>query len=292
MITFRLDTPVRALWTLFAAFVFFYPNVSLAAGTNVCVSMSSSGQVAGVQMGLAWDGNCMRPNTRSGNVAACTAEPATGKDVHSAVRGSTMKVLLLSLSDSSPIPDGNLFCCAFDSSAPPSNPCCSLSTGGVGLSDPTGQALGDADAVLQVSVGGVPCTTASVSGSQGSAGGALPQPGYNAAPPPVMQAPGAGGPEVGAPKGGAAGAAASGSAGQVPPAGGEAAPAAPAAEESGQATAAPPVRVTAPQRTATAPLRPTAQARTTPVRSTTATAPAQTPTPGGPTPTAKDKAVK
>jgi hypothetical protein len=196
-----------------------------------------------------------------------------------------MTVLLLSLSDVSQIPDGNLFCCAFTSSAPPNNPCCSLSTGGVGLSDATGQVpLGDADAVLQVSVGGVPCTTASVSGSQGSGAGAMPQPGYNAAPaapPPAVQIPAPGAPQGGAP---------AGSLGQAPPARGNTESAEPAVEVSGQATETPPRRDTAPQRTTTAPLSPTVRRETSPARSATATAPAQTP--GEPTATPKPHKVK
>jgi hypothetical protein len=288
MVTFWLDTPVRALWTLFAAFVFLCPSVSLAAGTDVCVSMSSNGQVAGVQMGFAWDASCMSAKLRSGNVANCTPEPATGKDVHSSVTGSRMTVLFFSLSDTTPIPDGNLFCCAFTSSAPPSNPCCSLSTMGVHLSDSAGQARGDADAVLQASVGGVPCTTASVSGSGGSTGGALPPPpGYNAAqpaaPPPAVQIPAPGAPQGGAP---------AGSLGQAPPPGGNTEPAEPAVEVSGQATATPPQRVTAPQRTATAPVSPTVRPPTPQARSTTATAPTHTATPGGPTPTSTPRKVK
>ena len=268
-------------------FILLSGGVVFAANTNVCVSMSSSGQVAGVKMNLAWDGSCMSPIIRSGNAAACTAERATGKDVHSAVHGTMMTVLLLSFSDSSPIPDGNLFCCVFDSSAPPSNPCCSLSTAGVGLSDPSGQALGEADAVLQVSVGGAPCSTAAVTGSQGSrAGGVPPPPGYNAAPaaPPLaveIPAPGAG-----------RGSAPAGSFGQAPRPGGNAEAPEPAGEGSVQATATPPERETPAQPTATAALSATVRRQTSPARTATATAPAQTPTVGEPTPTPKRHKAK
>jgi hypothetical protein len=92
----------------------FLSNASALQGesANVCVSMTGGGgEVAGLQLNLNWDDRCMTPtNARR----LCSSNPATGKTVQSALQGrGALKAILISFSDTNPIPDGDLLCCSF-----------------------------------------------------------------------------------------------------------------------------------------------------------------------------------
>ncbi len=192
-----------------------------AAASNVCISMSGSGGlIAGVQLALKWDSACMSADAGSGVSARCTADPATGKDVHTSLKAGpgNMTALFFSMSDTSPIPDGDLFCCSFTRASTGGNPCCGLSMGKIIGSDSAGTATGTFS--LTASVDGQVC------GSQGGTGGSgQQQPQGVGAPggggivaPPVVSAPGANAPAGGG-GGGAPQAAPAGGSGQ--PASGE-----------------------------------------------------------------------
>src|SRR5215831_14692206 len=90
---------------------------------DVCVTLESGGaQVAGTQNDLVWDRSCAMLS----NVSACRINPANGKQLFgdSAHQpDSAYRALVLSLSDVSPIPDGELYCCAFQIEAP-TDACC------------------------------------------------------------------------------------------------------------------------------------------------------------------------
>jgi len=87
-------------------------GAKLGESAKLCVSMAGgAGQVAGLQANLSWDDTCMTPTDAR---RLCRADPATGKNVQSALQGRGMlKAILISFSDVNPIPDGNLFCCDF-----------------------------------------------------------------------------------------------------------------------------------------------------------------------------------
>jgi hypothetical protein len=108
---------------------------------DVCVTLESGGaQVAGTQNDLVWDRSCAMLS----DVSACRINPANGKQLFgdSAHQpDSAYRALVLSLSDVSPIPDGELYCCAFQIEAP-TDACCAISIKNAGASDPLGLELG------------------------------------------------------------------------------------------------------------------------------------------------------
>lgn len=94
--------------------------------------------IAGTENVLSWDGNCATLVADS-----CRANPAHGKEVFGAPQmgsPSSYKVLALSLTDTSPMPAGELYCCDFVAHAEPGG-CCLVSVSAPGASDPNGMAL-------------------------------------------------------------------------------------------------------------------------------------------------------
>lgn len=85
---------------------------ALGQSGRLCVSMiGGASEVAGLQANLGWDDTCMTPTDAR---RLCRADPATGKNVQTALQGrGSLKAILISFSDVNPIPDGNLFCCDF-----------------------------------------------------------------------------------------------------------------------------------------------------------------------------------
>jgi hypothetical protein len=136
---------------------------------DLCVSMGTGGEeVSGLQMDLAWDNRCMSANMRGANAAACAANQATGKNVQTRVTAgsgtATMRALFFSVSDVSPIPEGELFCCTFTYGEAP-DPCCSLALGNVIASDPQGQRVSSGGISIAATMGGTTCVSASPGGS-------------------------------------------------------------------------------------------------------------------------------
>jgi hypothetical protein len=171
-----------------------------AGSAEVCVTMSGgNSQVTGLQMDLSWDPGCMTAKLAQGNAVQCTANAATGKSVQTALRAANlMRVILLSMSDQSPIPDGQLFCCSFTPTAAQENPCCSVSTGSLILAGPAGRLyVSDLpDISIEAQVSGVSCA-ASVPG--GSPANPVRPPAAAIIQPPVVSAPGAAAPAAPAP---------------------------------------------------------------------------------------------
>jgi hypothetical protein len=186
-----------------------------ASGTaaNVCVALSgSNGQVVGLQLDMTWASSCM---TADQGGATCTANGATGKDVHSSLlNNSSMRALFFSMSDQSPIPDGEIFCCRFSALNSPLSPCCSMNLGNMIFSGAGGQRVTSGPS-LEAFVNGALCAASSGGGSQQQPPAGAPP--LNAAGgAPVVSVPG------GAPAGGVPAAPAGGSA--PAPAGGGAVP--------------------------------------------------------------------
>jgi hypothetical protein len=166
-----------------------------AGSVDVCVTMSGgNSEVGGLQMDLSWDAGCMTAQRAQGNAALCTSNAATGKSVQTALLANNlMRVLFLSMSDKSPIPDGQLFCCSFTPATAQANPCCSVSTSNLILAGPEGGRLYVSSLPyisVEAQVNGISCA-ASVPG--GSPGNPVrpPVPAAAIVQPPVVSAPGA-----------------------------------------------------------------------------------------------------
>ena len=108
---------------------------------RICVVLHSGGEeVAGTQNDLRWDGRCATLPDKS----SCSVTGSHGKSLQHTKdpQGSdfSYRALLLSLSDTDPMPDGPLYCCNFQGEAEPGQ-CCRINVTNVGASDPTGNAL-------------------------------------------------------------------------------------------------------------------------------------------------------
>lgn len=234
------------------------------ASTDMCVLMTgSSGQVGGLQMDLRWDPACMTAERRQGNAAQCASNPATGKNVQTALfaDNATMRAMFFSISDPSPIPDdAELFCCKFTLASSRSTPCCAVSITNLILSDPVGKRVYDANISVQALVGNAPCT-ASAPGGSPSNPVRPPAPSSLGGPAPVIVAPGVAAPGPGRESAGSR------------PAGGGGVPA-------GLEQAPPPAELAAPAEPTAQPTpAATAPHTRTPARTAAATTPTRAPTP-------------
>lgn len=86
--------------------------IQVGAASDVCVVMREGAQgIAGIQMNLSWDDRCLAPADPK---QLCKASPASGKTTQTALQSpSELKAIVISFTDVSPIPDGELFCCQF-----------------------------------------------------------------------------------------------------------------------------------------------------------------------------------
>lgn len=153
------------------AATFYSPPVSANSGqaANLCIFMSDGNyEVAGVQMDITWDASCMIPAS-GGTRPKCRSNPDTGKTVQSALRGgSTLRAIMVSFSDTEPIPDGELFCCEFRVTDNPGGSGCGVSLSNVIASTPRGQRTN----ARVGSLGGVRLGGGSVAGGGVNVGGA------------------------------------------------------------------------------------------------------------------------
>ncbi len=91
-------------------------NVNQAGETaRVCIALKSGRtEIAGTQNDLVWDGNCATLSE-----GACSSSGEHGKQVSTTIRGgpdsTQLSAIVLSLSDTDPIGDGELYCCNFRS---------------------------------------------------------------------------------------------------------------------------------------------------------------------------------
>ena len=165
--------------------------------TDVCVIMTgSNGQVSGLQLDLGWDPACMTAERGSVDTVKCAANPATGKSVQTKLfpNNSTLRALFLSVSDTSPVPDDELFCCRFTLNDAQANPCCVARIDNLILANPNapGGRIYDAGISVQALVGNTPCTASAPGGSPSNpVRPPLPAAVAPIAPAPVVSAPGA-----------------------------------------------------------------------------------------------------
>ena len=108
---------------------------------DLCVSLDTGGeQIAGTQNDLVWDGNC----ATLPSVSSCQAAPSLNKQLQGGFPPQfdfTFRALILSFGDVDPIPDGELYCCAFTVETAPGS-CCTVDITRAGASDPKGNAIG------------------------------------------------------------------------------------------------------------------------------------------------------
>ncbi len=107
---------------------------------RICVTLEfETGElIAGTENLLVWDGECASIQDQT-----CEANPAHGKPLSKNVLKDpdfTLKALILSLTDTDPMPAGELYCCDFLVHADP-DACCSIALTRPGASDPDGNEL-------------------------------------------------------------------------------------------------------------------------------------------------------
>jgi len=121
---------------------------------DVCVSLAdNNGMVAGFQMDLVWDSSCLTVDTASGSEGACfvVSDGLRNKSIRSSLQGggNSLRILVLSLSDTAPIPASvrDLFCCQFRVSPAAAGRTCGVSVSNVIASDPAGNRISGVRAV-------------------------------------------------------------------------------------------------------------------------------------------------
>jgi hypothetical protein len=178
---------------------------------QICVVLSSGGaQVAGTQNDLVWDGTCATLT----DPPPCAVAGSHGKQLAQTLVNTanfTFRGIILSFSDTSPIPDGPLYCCSFEGEANP-GACCPITVVNAQGSEPGGIAIPLSGSTAQIctaqgsgqsgggagAIGGMNPPSASNEASAGATGsGAATAPGAPAAPaagavPPVQVLPGGG----------------------------------------------------------------------------------------------------
>lgn len=108
---------------------------------RVCVGLTLEADelVAGTENLVVWNGACATLLFDT-----CAANPAHGKDLSGAPlreQDFTYKALVLSLTDTDPIPAGELYCCDFLAHVTTAGECCEVRVEAPGASDPLGNAL-------------------------------------------------------------------------------------------------------------------------------------------------------
>lgn len=99
---------------------------------EICLELSTGGrEIAATQNDLRWDARCLSL------VDSCVIAPATGKQLLSNQRGDDgLRAIVISLSDTNPIPAGRLYCCSMRVTA--ASGCCPVEIVAVSASDPEG----------------------------------------------------------------------------------------------------------------------------------------------------------
>lgn len=146
---------------------------------RLCVGLVLDAEelVAGTENELAWDGACATLLEET-----CAANPAHGKDLSGAIQAGEdfrYKALVLSFTDTDPIPAGDLYCCDFSVQVPAPGDCCPVSVEAPGSSDQEGNPLtttagapgqvclsSDASTPLPTSTGIATSTPSPTSGAQ------------------------------------------------------------------------------------------------------------------------------
>ncbi len=106
---------------------------------QICIVMQTTGgeQVAGTQNDLTWDGNCaILANSSDCQVAGTHGKQLSGT-LYPQGQDFSFRGLILSFSDTQPIPNGPLYCCNFIGEADPGQ-CCNITVMNTDASDSKG----------------------------------------------------------------------------------------------------------------------------------------------------------
>lgn len=108
---------------------------------RLCVGLVLDAEeiVAGTENEVRWDGTCTTLLDET-----CAPNPAHGKDLSGAIQADPLfsyKALVLSLTDTDPIPAGDLYCCDFAVQVAAPGDCCDVTIENAGASDPEGNPL-------------------------------------------------------------------------------------------------------------------------------------------------------
>jgi hypothetical protein len=132
---------------------------------QICIVLNSGGKpLAGTANDLVWDGTCATLT----DPPPCAVAGSHGKQLAKTLLNTasfTFRGIILSLSDTNPIPDGPLYCCQFQGEANPGE-CCPITVVNAQGSDPGGKAT-------QVSGGTAQICTAQGSGQSGRGIGSI-----------------------------------------------------------------------------------------------------------------------
>ncbi len=110
------------------------------ATVEMCGFLSGNTEIAALQLTLGWDSRCVAP-VLSGSSHQCSTLPTTGKSLLTRLGDEATTVMLIALSNSSPIPNGPLFCCSFVVSASPPAASCPMPLSAVTGSTASGTKL-------------------------------------------------------------------------------------------------------------------------------------------------------
>lgn len=165
---------------------------------DICVLMpDNDGQVSGIQMDLQWDSSCLNADTAGGDEGACEVNRAANRDTfRSKVSNqSQMRVLMLSISDTTPIPASvkQLFCCQFRVSPNAGGRTCTVNLSNVIASNATGTRLPVTPQGTAIAVQGRGSTMGGMGGGTGGGGGVMAPPVITGGQAPAPAAQGAGG---------------------------------------------------------------------------------------------------
>lgn len=143
--------------------------------SNVCLALAEGeDRIAGLQTNLAWDDRCLTPTNA---LRPCLAAPESGKTVQAALQGrGELKAIVISFTDTNPIPDGRMLCCSFMAVGGPGERCTVRASRIIG-STATGMRVDDIqlanDAVIAISGGNFEPTAAAVLGQVSDDGCAI-----------------------------------------------------------------------------------------------------------------------
>lgn len=110
------------------------------AAVEMCGFLSGNTEIAALQLTLGWDSRCVAP-VLNGTSHQCSTLATTGKSILTRVGDEQTTVMLIAISNMSPIPNGPLFCCSFVASDNPPSTSCPMPLSAVTGSTASGKKL-------------------------------------------------------------------------------------------------------------------------------------------------------
>lgn len=139
-ITLSVLVLVASAHAAIATHVALAANQADPGGTvEMCAALSGNSKAVGMMLDFQWDDRCVFPILGASGNPQCSANPGTGKSVLTSFLSRRTRVMIVALSDMSPIPNGPLFCCGFEVLRVPPGATCSFAFTAVTGSDKNGQ---------------------------------------------------------------------------------------------------------------------------------------------------------